>query len=262
MAVSHTPHAGAYVPFPEDEEEGRAVLEELRPLLEDPAVAKIGHNLKFDLVALRWKGIEVRGRLFDTMVAAFLAVPDLRRSLDYLSQALLGYKPVPIADLIGERGEDQRSMREVPLEELTEYAAEDADVALQLSLKLEPMLEESGQMRLYEEVEAPLIPVLAAMEHAGIRVDPAILKTISDELAARIESAAQRIEELAGEPFNLNSAPSSSATSSSRSCSSTPTPAAPPSRSSTRPDEMVLTRLSPRARDRRPDPRSPAVHQG
>ncbi|MCY3739110.1 MAG: DNA polymerase I [Gemmatimonadaceae bacterium] len=205
VAVSHTPHAGAYVPFPEDEEEGRAVLEELRPLLEDPAVAKIGHNLKFDLVALRWKGIEVQGRLFDTMVAAFLAVPDLRRSLDYLSQALLGYRPVPIADLIGERGEDQRSMREVPLQELTEYAVEDADVALQLSLKLEPMLEESGQMRLYEEVEAPLIPVLAAMEHAGIRVDPAILKTISDELAERIESAAQRIEELAGEPFNLNS---------------------------------------------------------
>ena len=205
MAVSRTPHAGAYVPFPEDEEEGRSVLEELRPLLEDPAVAKVGHNLKFDLVVLRWKGIEVRGRLFDTMVAAFLAVPDLRRSLDYLSQALLGYKPVPIADLIGERGEDQRSMREVPLAELTEYAVEDADVALQLSLKLEPMLEESGQMRLYEEVEAPLIPVLAAMEHAGIRVDPAILKTISDELAARIESAAQRIEELAGEPFNLNS---------------------------------------------------------
>ena len=205
LAVSHTPHAGAYVPFPEDEEEGRAVLEELRPLLEDPAVAKIGHNLKFDLVALRWKGIEVQGRLFDTMVAAFLAVPDLRRSLDYLSQALLGYKPVPIADLIGERGEDQRSMREVPLQELTEYAVEDADVALQLSRKLEPMLEESGQMRLYDEVEAPLIPVLAAMEHAGIRVDPAILKTISDELAERIESAAQRIEELAGEPFNLNS---------------------------------------------------------
>ncbi len=205
VAVSHTPHAGAYVPFPEDEEEGRAVLEELRPLLEDPAVAKIGHNLKFDLVALRWKGIEVQGRLFDTMVAAFLAVPDLRRSLDYLSQALLGYRPVPIADLIGERGEDQRSMREVPLQELTEYAVEDADVALQLSLKLEPMLEESGQMPLYEEVEAPLIPVLAAMEHAGIRVDPAILKTISDELAERIESAAQRIEELAGEPFNLNS---------------------------------------------------------
>ncbi len=205
LAVSHTPHAGAYVPFPEDEEEGRAVLEELRPLLEDPAVAKIGHNLKFDLVALRWHGIEVQGRLFDTMVAAFLAVPDLRRSLDYLSQALLGYRPVPIADLIGERGEDQRSMREVPLRELTEYAVEDADVALQLSHKLEPMLEESGQMPLYEEVEAPLIPVLAAMEHAGIRVDPAILKTISDELAERIESAAQRIEELAGEPFNLNS---------------------------------------------------------
>ena len=205
VAVSHTPHAGAYVPFPQDEEEGRAVLEELRPLLEDPSVAKIGHNLKFDLVALRWHGIEVRGHLFDTMVAAFLAVPDLRRSLDYLSQALLGYKPVPITDLIGERGEDQRSMRDVPLEELTAYAVEDADVALQLSRKLEPMLDESGQKRVYEEAEAPLIPVLAAMEHAGIRVDPGILKTISDELAARIESSARRIEELAGEPFNLNS---------------------------------------------------------
>ena len=205
MAVSHTPHSGAYVPFPQDEEEGRAVLEELRPLLEDPSAAKIGHNLKFDLVALRWHGIEVRGHLFDTMVAAFLAVPDLRRSLDYLSQALLGYKPVPITDLIGERGEDQRSMRDVPLEELTAYAVEDADVALQLSRKLEPMLDESGQKRVYEEAEAPLIPVLAAMEHAGIRVDPGILKTISDELAARIESSARRIEELAGEPFNLNS---------------------------------------------------------
>ncbi len=205
LAVSHTPHAGAYVPFPQDEEEGRAVLEELRSVLEDPSVAKIGHNLKFDLVALRWHGIEVRGHLFDTMVAAFLAVPDLRRSLDYLSQALLGYKPVPITDLIGERGEDQRSMRDVPLEELTAYAVEDADVALQLSRKLEPMLDESGQKRVYEEAEAPLIPVLAAMEHAGIRVDPAILKTISDELAARIESSARRIEELAGEPFNLNS---------------------------------------------------------
>ena len=260
LAVSHTPHAGAYVPFPEDEEEGRAVLEELRPLLEDPAVGKIGHNLKFDLVALRWHGIEVRGHLFDTMVAAFLAVPDLRRSLDYLSQALLGYKPVPITDLIGERGEDQRSMREVPLEELTAYAVEDADVALQLSRKLEPMLDESGQKRVYEEAEAPLIPVLAAMEHAGIRVDPGILKTISDELAARIESSARRIEELAGEPFNLNSPPAARQH-----------PLREAGARSQRPPHLQVEAVQdrrdgayapvPRARDRRQDPRAPAVHQ-
>ena len=125
--------------------------------------------------------------------------------MDYLAQALLGYRPVPISDLIGERGTDQRSMREVPLEQLTEYAAEDADVALQLWQRLEPLLEESDQMRLYQEVEAPLIPVLAVMEHAGIRVDPEILKGISDDLVRKIEHAALRIEELAGEPFNLNS---------------------------------------------------------
>jgi DNA polymerase-1 len=138
-------------------------------------------------------------------VAAFLAAPDVRRSLDYLAQALLGYRPVPITELIGERGDDQRSLREVPVEELADYAVEDADVALQLWERLEPMLEESGQRRVYDEVEAPLIPVLAAMEHAGIRVDPDILKVIRDDLAAQIETTAQRIEELAGEPFNLNS---------------------------------------------------------
>ena len=205
IAVTRQAHTGAYIALPAEAAANRAVLEELRPLLEDPSVAKVGHNLKFDLVVLRWHGIDVAGDLFDTMVAAFLAVPDLRRSLDYLAQAMLGYRPVPISDLIGERGEDQRSMRDVPLDEITEYAVEDADLAWQLTEKLRPMLEETTQARLYEEVEAPLIPVLGAMEHAGIRVDPQILKVISDDLAAQIETAAQRIEELAGEPFNLNS---------------------------------------------------------
>ena len=205
IAVSHTAHTGAFIPFPEDEAANRAVLEELRPLLEDGDTAKVGHNLKYDAAVLRWHGVDLAGPLLDTMVAAFLATPDLRRSMDYLAQALLGYRPVPITDLIGERGKEQRPMREVPLEQLTEYAAEDADIALQLWDRLEPLLEESDQMRLYQQVEAPLIPVLAAMEHAGIRVDPEILKVISDDLAQKIESAAIRIEELAGEPFNLNS---------------------------------------------------------
>jgi DNA polymerase-1 len=205
VAVSHTAHTGAYIALPEDPDENRAVLEELRPLLEDADIAKVGHNLKYDLTVLRWHGINVQGPLFDSMVAAFLATPDLRRNMDYLAQALLGYCPVPITDLLGERGKDQRSMRDVPLEQLAEYAAEDADIALQLWDRLESMLTESDQMRLYLQVEAPLMPVLAAMEHAGIRVDPEILKAISLDLAQQIETAAVRIEELAGEPFNLNS---------------------------------------------------------
>ncbi|HJP29400.1 MAG TPA: DNA polymerase I [Candidatus Latescibacteria bacterium] len=204
LAVSTKAHTGAFVLFPEDESENRAVLEELRPLLEGPGV-KVGHNLKFDVTVLRWHGVGLGGTLCDTMVAAFLATPDLRRSMDYLAQALLGYRPIPISDLIGERGSDQRSMRDVPIEDLTEYAAEDADIALQLWERLEPLLAESEQAQLYQRVEAPLIPVLAAMEHAGIRVDPEILKVISDDLAQKIESSAARIEELAGEPFNLNS---------------------------------------------------------
>ena len=205
LAVSHTAHSGAFIPLPEDEAANRAVLEELRPLLENQGIAKVGHNLKYDVAVLRWHGVDLAGPLHDTMVAAFLATPDLRRSMDYLAQALLGYRPVPIADLIGERGKEQLPMREVPLEELTDYAAEDADITLQLWDRLEPLLEESDQMRLYRQVEAPLIPVLAAMEHAGIRVDPEILRAISDDLAQKIERAAIRIEELAGEPFNLNS---------------------------------------------------------
>lgn len=205
LAVSTKAHTGAFIPVPEDEAEAKAVLEELRPFLEDAEVAKIGHNLKYDLAVLRWHGIDLAGRLCDTMVAAFLATPELRRGMDYLAQALLGYRPIAITELIGDKGDDQRSMREVELAQLTDYAAEDADVALRLWDTLEPMLTESEQMKLYDTVEAPLIPVLAAMEHAGIRVDPEILKVISDDLASKIEASAQRIEELAGEPFNLNS---------------------------------------------------------
>jgi DNA polymerase-1 len=205
IAFSTAAHTGAYVPLPQEEGEYEKALEELRPVLAAEGVAKVGHNLKFDVVVLRWQGVDVAGPLCDTMVAAFLAAPELRRNLDTLAQALLGYRPVAITELIGEKGDDQRSLQEVPVEQVADYAAEDADIAWQLWEKLEPMLEESGQMRLYREVEAPLIPVLAAMEHAGIKVDPHILRLIADDLAEKIETAAQRIEELAGEPFNLNS---------------------------------------------------------
>ena len=205
VAVAYEPHAGYYLPVIGSDGPQVGLLEELRPIFENPQIEKVGHNLKFDLLVLRWHGIEVAGKLFDTMIAAFLAAPDLRRSLDYLSQAMLGYKPVPISALIGEKGAEQRSMSDVPLEELTEYAVEDADVTLQLSVLLRDMLEEKNQCELYEKAEYPLIPVLAAMEHAGIRVDAEVLRGLSESMASEIEAAALRIEELAGEPFNLNS---------------------------------------------------------
>ena len=205
LAISLQTHAGFYVPFPESADEAKQLMEEFRPLFESDDIGKVGHNLKFDVLVLLWHGVEVRGELFDTMVAAFLAVPDLRRGMDYLSQALLGYKPVPIAELIGEKGGEQRTLRDVPLDELKEYAVEDADVTLQLADVLKNLLEEKKQTRVYDEVEAPLITVLAHVETAGIRVDANCLEQLSAEMAGEIETSARRIEELAGEPFNLNS---------------------------------------------------------
>ncbi len=205
MAFSFEAHSGTYVPLPEDRDEVVSILEEFRPVLENPAIEKVGHNLKFDLSVFSWHGILVRGRLFDTMLAAHLAAPDLRRTLDYLAEALLSYRPISISDLIGEKGEDQLSLRELPIEKVVDYAAEDADITFQLSGKLRPMLSEKNQERVFNEVECPLIPVLVNMEFEGIRMDVEVLRNLSDELRAEIDQTAERIFELAGERFNLNS---------------------------------------------------------
>ena len=205
MAFSFEAHSGTYVPLPEDRDEVISILEEFRPVFENPAIEKVGHNLKFDLSVFSWHGIRVRGRLFDTMLAAHSAAPDLRRTLDYLAEALLGYRPIPISDLIGEKGEDQLSLRELPLEKVVDYAAEDADITFQLSGILRPMLSEKNQERVFNEVESPLIPVLVDMEFEGIRMDVEVLRNLSDELRAEIDKTGERIFELAGERFNLNS---------------------------------------------------------
>ena len=205
LAICLEAHTGYYVPLPEDGDGARMILEEFRPVLEDASIGKVGHNFKFDLAVLLWHGVAVQGKISDTMIAAYLVAPDLRRSMDYLAQALLGYRPVPIVDLIGEKGKEQRGMREVPLAQVAPYAAEDADITLQLWEALSPQLEEQDQVRLFEDVECPLIPVLAHMEREGIRVDAGSLRSLSDEMAVQIESAGQRIQELAGETFNLNS---------------------------------------------------------
>ena len=207
LAFSFKAHTGYYVALPEDREETRAILDAFAPALGDPEIEKIGHNLKFDLAVLRWKNVEVKGRLFDTMLAAYVATPELRRNMDYLSQALLGYRPVKITELIGEKTKDaaQKSMREVPVDQVAEYAAEDADITFQLSEVFRPKIEEMGQERVFTDIECPLVPVLTQMECEGIRLNVETLHALSEELTGEIAHTEKIIFEMAEETFNLNS---------------------------------------------------------
>ena len=205
LSFSLAPHTGYYVPVPQDPVEAARILDEFRPVLESEAIEKTGHHLKFDLSVLKWHGVEVRGRLFDTMVAHSLIEPDLRHGMDYLSEVYLGYTPVPITQLIGEAKSSQITMAEVPVAQVAEYAAEDADVTLQLRAVLEPLLKAKGQERVFYEIESPLIPVLVGMEYEGIRVDAAALAEFAGQLSKEMQALEQSIGLLAGTSFNLNS---------------------------------------------------------
>jgi DNA polymerase-1 len=207
LAFSITPHEGAYWVMPEDRSGCIEVLEELKPVLTDPRIEKIGHNLKFDLSVLYAHGIEVKGPFFDTMLAHALVEPDQRHGMDYLSERYLGYTPISITTLIGEKkgAQPQRSMAEVPVEQVVEYAAEDADVTLQLANVLRPELERLGQHHVFYDVEAPLLPVLSRMEHAGVKVDISTLNELGGELEKQAGSLAERIQGYTDFPFNLNS---------------------------------------------------------
>lgn len=203
MSFSWEPHTGYYVPVSQIPAEAARLLDEFRPVLESDQIEKTGHNLKFDLSILQWHGVTARGKLFDTMVAHSLVEPEMRHGMDYLSEVYLGYTPVPISKLIGNG--TQINMSQVPLDKITEYAAEDADVTLQLRAVLEPLLKERGQERVFYEIEAPLVPVLAGMELEGIKVDAAALEEFAQQLAKEIDDLEKTICRLAGTPFNLNS---------------------------------------------------------
>jgi len=205
LSFSTQPHTGCFVPVPPNPEEAQAIVSEFRGVFEDSEIEKVGHNMKFDLGILLRYGVRVRGRLLDTMLAHALVEPGMRHSLDYLALVYLGYEPVSITSLIGERGENQKSMRDVPPDVLMDYAAEDADVTLQLWELLEPMLREKNAERVFYEVESPLIPALAAMEHDGVRIDVEALKTLSAQLDAEIALLERQIHEDAGHPFLIDS---------------------------------------------------------
>ena len=205
IAFSWEATKGFYVPFPENKEECQALIAQLRPFFEDEQIEKIGQNLKYDLKVLRKYDISVKGKLFDTMLAHYLINPDMRHNMDVLAETYLNYTPVSITDLIGKKGKNQKSMREVPLAEQTEYAVEDADITLQLKEHFQTELGEANTQQLFDEIEIPLLRVLADMELEGINLDEDFLKTLSVALEKDIATLEKRIYEEAGEEFNIAS---------------------------------------------------------
>lgn len=205
IAFSFEPHRGYYVACGDSEDERKQVFYEFQDVLQDKSIEKIGHNLKYDLTLLKWHGIDVGGALFDTMLAHSMKEPEMRHGLDYLCNLYLGYAPIPISDLIGKKGVDQKSMRDVPLAKVTEYACEDADVTLQIADAIRPDIEARGVGQVCYEVECPLIPVLVDMEYQGIRLDTQALSAFSAKLEVEIDQLQQRIFESAGHEFNIDS---------------------------------------------------------
>ena len=194
-----------YVPVPADKEEATKVVAHFSPALQNRKSQKIGQNIKFDMIVLRKYGVRVAGPLFDTMIAHYLLNPELRHGMDYLAETYLKYKPVPISQLIGPKGKNQLCMRDVPLAQIAEYAAEDADVTLKLKNFFAPELKKAGIESLFFDIEMPLIYVLVEMEVTGVKLDTVALKQSSEELTAALNNLEKEIYELAGVKFNINS---------------------------------------------------------
>jgi DNA polymerase-1 len=205
LSFSFKPSTGYYVPCFSDQEKTKQLLEEFKPLFENKTITWVGQNIKFDLLILKWYGIEVLGNLFDTMLAHYVIEPEGRRSMDLLSAQYLGYEPVSIETLIGKKGKNQGNMRDVETEKIKEYAAEDADITLQLKQVFVPLLKEKGVQRVFEEVENPLVRVLTDMEFEGIKVDQGFLNSYSKELEIEAKRCEESVYEQAGVRFNLAS---------------------------------------------------------
>ncbi len=205
MSFSFEKGKAFYVPFPENQDEAQTLVEKFKPFFESENIEKIGQNIKYDLKILSHYNIQIKGKLFDTMIAHYLINPDMRHNMDVLSETYLKYSPKSIEDLIGKKGKNQKSMRDVALEDIKEYAAEDADITFQLKQNFSPILDKAETKKLFDEIEIPLIPVLAAMEMEGINLNVPFLKEMSVEMAKESAALEQKIYETAGEKFNLAS---------------------------------------------------------
>lgn len=199
------PHEAWYIPIPENYHQAEETVAIFKKALEDDNIQKIGQNIKFDMAMLKWYDIDVKGKLFDTMIAHYLLQPDMKHSMDYLAEVFLNYKPVSIETLIGKKGKNQKSMRDVDPETIAEYAAEDADITLQLKDVFEPKLKETGTEKLFNDIEMPLIPVLANMESEGVKLDTTALNDFSKKLEKEISAIKQEIFDMAGVEFNIGS---------------------------------------------------------
>ena len=205
LSFSVEEHKAFYVPIPANREEALQIVNIFKPIYEDPKILKIGQNLKYDLEVLRNYNIRLQGPMWDTMIAHYLIQPELRHNMDYMAETYLGYKTVHIDELIGPKGKNQRSMRDLSPTLVYEYACEDADITLQLKNRLEPELKKHECEKLFYDIEMPLMPVLAEMEMNGVVLDTESLQQTSKDLTARMNEIEARIYELAGEQFNISS---------------------------------------------------------
>lgn len=194
-----------YVPCPADQQEARKLLAEFAPVFEDASHTWIGQNLKYDMLVLKWYDVELKGETFDTMLAHYVIEPDGKRSMDLLSAQYLGYEPVHIDELIGKKGKNQGNMRDVELEKIKDYAAEDADITFQLKQVFLPQLKAKDVEKVFYEVENPLVKVLTAMEFEGVKIDEAFLKDYSRQLESDAKTAEESVYKQAGVRFNLAS---------------------------------------------------------
>ena len=208
LSFSVKEHEGYYVPIANDgndKDGAKHILSLFEPIFNNTNITWIGQNLKYDFLVLKWYGVELKGKTFDTMLAHYVIEPEGRRSMDLLSGQFLGYEPVAIETLIGKKGKNQGTMRDVPLEQITEYAAEDADITLQLKNCFTPLIEKRGVSKVFEEVENPLVRVLVNMEYEGVKVDTAFLNDYSKVLEEEAKKAEESVFAQAGVRFNLAS---------------------------------------------------------
>lgn len=205
IAFSWEAGKGFYVPFPEDRSDAQQLIEQLRPFFEAESIEKIGQNLKYDIKVLHKYNVSVKGKCFDTMLAHYLINPDMRHNMDVLAETYLNYTPISITELIGKKGKNQLSMRDVPLDKQTEYAVEDADITFQLAQHFRPELKEANTEELFNDIEIPLLHVLADMEQEGINLDKAFLNSLAKDLDNDIKNLESKIYKEAGQEFNIAS---------------------------------------------------------
>ena len=205
LSFAIKPNEAYYVPIPEDKAKANSILSEFKGIFEDSKIDKIAQNIKYDALVLKWYGIELKGAFHDTMLMHYLLEPGLRHNMDYLAETYLKYQPISIETLIGKKGKNQLNMRQVPVEKVTDYAAEDADITLQLNDLFKPQLEENDLSKLYYEMEEPLVKVLIDLEYEGIRLNSDYLNEYSKVLGEEIQKFESKIYEHAGVKFNIAS---------------------------------------------------------